>query len=151
MFHKKSKASSAPSRFSTLIAQGTRSLGDVSFSGGLHVDGEIIGTVHSAGDDSAILRLSEDALVEGDIIAPNVVINGRVLGDVYVTGKLELAAKASITGNVYYHLIEMCMGAEVNGSLVHDQAAAKLRLQQEEGDGLPEQAVTDSELSTAAC
>jgi cytoskeletal protein CcmA (bactofilin family) len=32
---------------------------------------------------------------------------------------IELAPQARVKGNVYYSLIEMAMGAEVNGSLVH--------------------------------
>ena len=33
--------------------------------------------------------------------------------------RIELAAKARVDGDVFYKLIEMAMGAEVNGSLVH--------------------------------
>jgi cytoskeletal protein CcmA (bactofilin family) len=42
-----------------------------------------------------------------------------VEGDVYSSEHIELAAKARVIGNVYYHLIEMVMGSEVNGSLYH--------------------------------
>jgi cytoskeletal protein CcmA (bactofilin family) len=49
----------------------------------------------------------------------NIVLNGEVLGDVHAFEHIELAAAARVTGNVYYNLIEMAMGAEVNGSLVH--------------------------------
>ncbi len=40
-------------------------------------------------------------------------------GDVYSSEHIELAAKARVVGNVYYHLIEMVTGSEVNGSLCH--------------------------------
>ena len=42
-----------------------------------------------------------------------------VEGDVYSSDHIELAAKARVVGNVYYNLIEMVMGSEVNGSLLH--------------------------------
>ena len=50
---------------------------------------------------------------------PNVVVNGTVIGDVHALAHVELAAQARVHGNVYYSLIEMAMGAEVNGNLVH--------------------------------
>lgn len=40
-------------------------------------------------------------------------------GDVYAVGKVELFEKARIAGDVYYNLLEMAVGAEVNGKLVH--------------------------------
>jgi cytoskeletal protein CcmA (bactofilin family) len=46
-------------------------------------------------------------------------LNGSVTGDVRCEERIELAAKAKVNGDVYYNLIEMAMGAEVNGSLLH--------------------------------
>ncbi len=52
---------------------------------------------------------------------PNVVINGTVEGDVYASARLELAARARVKGNVYYQLIEMQLGAMVDGQLLHEE------------------------------
>ena len=116
--------------FDTLIAEGTLFSGDVEFTGGLHVDGVIKGHIRAVEEKDAVVRLSEVGRIEGDVVAPHVIINGQVQGDVYASEHLELAENASITGNVYYNLIEMVIGAEVNGNLVHDreQAARKLGL-----------------------
>jgi cytoskeletal protein CcmA (bactofilin family) len=65
------------------------------------------------------MSVSERGLVEGEIRVPNIVLNGSVVGDVYATEHIELAAQARVTGNVYYRLIEMARGAEVNGNFVH--------------------------------
>ncbi|PIE40907.1 MAG: cell shape determination protein CcmA [Gammaproteobacteria bacterium] len=105
----------------TMIAQGTVITGDISFAGGLLVEGTIRGDVRAEPGSDALLRLSEIGCVEGEISAPNVVINGKVTGNVYSSGHIELASKAVVNGNVHYNLIEMVMGSEVNGSLVHDQ------------------------------
>lgn len=107
--------------FDTLISSKTSVAGDVEFSGGLHVDGRIRGKVMAEEGADAVLRISEVGSVEGDIIAPRVIINGTVHGDVYASEHLELAQKASINGNVYYNLIQMAMGAAVNGNLVHQK------------------------------
>ena len=105
----------------TMIAQGTVINGDVHFEGGLLVEGVINGDVRAAPDSDALLRLSEAGQVQGEIHVPNVVINGEVNGDVYSSGHVELAEKAIVNGNVHYNLIEMVMGAAVNGALMHAQ------------------------------
>ena len=117
MFGKKSNFSSA--RIDTLIGQGTEITGDLIFAGGLHVDGRINGNVAAEEDSSSILILSEFGHIEGDVRVPNIVINGKIVGDVHGSTRVELAPKSRIKGSVYYNLIEMAIGAEVNGALVH--------------------------------
>lgn len=108
-------------QFDTLISSKTSIAGDITFSGGLHIDGKVRGKVLAEENSSAVLRISEVGEITGDVMAPHVVINGTLNGDLYASEHLELAAKASINGNVYYNLLEMAMGAEVNGSLVHQK------------------------------
>ncbi len=118
----KSKASSrkpSSGHFDTLISSKTQLEGDLHFSGGLHIDGKVKGTIRADDNSEAIIRISDVGEVDGDVIAPHIIVNGTVHGDVYSSKHIELAANASIKGNVYYHLIEMVMGAEVNGNLVH--------------------------------
>lgn len=113
---------SVAGKIDTLIGQQTEINGDVRFTGGLHVDGAIKGNVIASGE--AVLMLSEHGRIEGDVRVPNIILNGAVTGDVYAAERVELAARARVTGNVYYNLIEMAMGAEVNGNLVHKGAPA---------------------------
>jgi len=105
----------------TMIAQGTELKGDIVFEGGLLVEGCIRGNVTAEPGSDALLRLSEVGRIDGEINVPNVVINGKVTGNVFSSGHVELAAKAVVNGDVHYNLIEMVMGSEVNGSLLHDQ------------------------------
>lgn len=115
---------SGTAKIDTLIGQNTEIIGDVRFKGGLHVDGIIRGNVIAGEDTDAMLMVSEHGRIEGEVRVPNVVLNGSVTGDVYVAERIELATQAKVTGNVYYNLIEMAMGAEVNGNLVHQVATA---------------------------
>ena len=129
-----SKKKLRTTKIDSLIGRHTETLGDLRFSGGLHVDGVVKGNVYADDDSGAVLTLSEFGTVEGEVRVPNVVLNGTVIGDVYARDQIELAANARITGNVYYTLIEMAMGAEVNGSLVHrpsENDAPKLRLERD--------------------
>lgn len=117
MFGKKTNFSSA--RIDTLIGQGTEINGDLVYAGGLHVDGRINGNVVAEEGSSSILILSEFGHIEGEVRVPNMVINGKIVGDVHGSTRVELAPKSRIKGSVYYNLIEMAIGAEVNGALVH--------------------------------
>lgn len=112
------KGRKAP-KIQTLIGKGTELHGDIVFSGGLHVDGVIKGNVIAGDGLTAVLTVSEHGNIEGEVRVPNVILNGKVIGDVYAMERIELASHARVTGNVYYNLIEMAMGAEVNGSLLH--------------------------------
>lgn len=123
---KKQKSRRAKGHFDTLISSRTTIEGDVRFSGGLHVDGKITGRVMAEEGSDAVVRLSEVGEVTGDITAPHVIINGTVNGDVRASSHLELAEKAAINGSVYYRLIEMAMGAAVNGNLVRQDETSGL-------------------------
>lgn len=112
------KSGSADSKIDTIIGKQTRITGDIHFSGGLHVDGTIKGNVIAETGTASVLTLSDKGNIEGDVQVPNVVLNGSVTGNVSSSERIELAANAQITGDVSYNLIEMAMGAEVNGSLV---------------------------------
>ena len=119
MFGKGRKGKSAGARVDTIVGQKTRVNGDVHFSGGLHIDGRIEGSVIAEEESASVLTVSENGSIEGDVHVPNVILNGSVSGDVRSSERIELAAKARVTGDVYYQLIEMAIGAEVNGSLLH--------------------------------
>jgi cytoskeletal protein CcmA (bactofilin family) len=108
----------------TLIGQQTELHGDIMFGGGLHIDGRVKGNVIADNESATMLVLSEQGSIEGEIRVPYIVINGQVVGDIYASESVELAQHARITGNVYYNRIEVAMGAEVNGSLVHHQEEA---------------------------
>lgn len=104
----------------SLIGRGTKIVGDIEFSGGLHIDGEIYGNITASNDTDSSITISEFGHVTGEIHIPNVVINGQVEGNIYSSNYLELLSKAKIKGNIYYHSIEMAIGSEVNGSLEHE-------------------------------
>jgi len=106
----------------TLVSRSTEIVGDINFSGELIIEGKVRGNIFAEDDSKALIRVAEKGAVEGDISVPSAIVNGLVQGDVRATNHLELAAKAVIVGNVYYNLIEMVMGSEVNGNLMHISA-----------------------------
>ena len=115
------KPSKPQNRIDTLIGAGTKVLGDVSFSGGLRVDGLVKGNVTMSGEEPSTLVLSENAKIEGKIRVSHVVVNGTVVGPVHATEYVELQSKCRVTGDVFYKTLEMHMGAIVEGKLVHEE------------------------------
>jgi cytoskeletal protein CcmA (bactofilin family) len=104
---------------STLIGPKTRINGDVEFVGGLHLDGYINGNVKGDSNESTFLSVSQQGAIEGSVIAPNVILNGIVKGDIDASGRVELGANARVLGNVHYTIIETAVGAQINGKLIH--------------------------------
>ncbi len=101
----------------SLIALGTCIEGNLKFTDGLRIDGEVIGDIRAAEGGASILVISESATVTGLVHADHVIINGRVIGPVHASELLELQPKAHIEGNVSYKALEMHQGAVISGQL----------------------------------
>jgi cytoskeletal protein CcmA (bactofilin family) len=113
-----------PVKIDNLIGPKTRINGDVEFAGGFHLDGYINGNVVGETGSDAILSVSEDGCIEGSVIAPNVLLNGTVKGNIDAGDRVELGSKARVLGNVHYAVIETAVGAQINGKLIHRAPAA---------------------------
>lgn len=113
----------------TIIGQNTEISGDITFRGGLHIDGKVKGNIKAEDDSDSILILSEEGAIEGEVRVPNVLLNGQVVGDVHASDRVELANRARIEGSVFYNLLEMEMGAAINGNLVHQNKKEKRLLE----------------------
>lgn len=106
----------------TLIGPQVTIRGDVIFSGGLYVEGQIHGSVRVEEGASGVVTLAEQGGIEGEIHAPVVVINGRLEGNVHASERVELAAMARVHGDVHYAVVEMRAGAQLTGRLIHADA-----------------------------
>ena len=117
MFGKSNK----PSPIDSLIGAGTTIEGDITFVGGLRIDGHVKGNVKATGGKpGGTLVLSELAKVEGEIDVAHIVVNGTVAGPIRATEYVELLPKARVTGDVCYKSIEVHVGAIVMGQLVYE-------------------------------
>ncbi|MFK8052220.1 MAG: polymer-forming cytoskeletal protein [Woeseiaceae bacterium] len=118
MLSRKNKKNAA---IETLVGAASRVQGDLHFRGNSHIDGIINGGVSADMDGESALSVSEQGEIHGNVKVPNVVLNGFVKGDVVASARVELGPTARVIGNVYYNLIEMAIGAEINGKLVHQE------------------------------
>lgn len=128
MFGKAPPSNKPQNRIDTLIGAGTKIKGDITFSGGLRIDGEIHGNVTCEDGQQSTLVISEHARVEGEVRVTHAVINGTVTGPVHSAEFLELQPKARVTGDVEYNTIEMHLGSVVQGRLVHDTPGRAVEL-----------------------
>jgi cytoskeletal protein CcmA (bactofilin family) len=101
----------------SLIADGSQITGNIVFTDGLRVDGDVIGNIRAKDDLASILVISETAHVSGEIVADHIIINGFVKGPVNARLMLELQPKARIEGDVQYAALEMHQGALITGQL----------------------------------
>jgi cytoskeletal protein CcmA (bactofilin family) len=101
----------------SLIAQGSRIEGNLKFTEGLRIDGEVCGNIQANSEQPSILVISEAAVVQGEVNADHVIINGSVRGPVHARELLELQPKARIEGDVCYKALEMHQGAVIAGQL----------------------------------
>ena len=136
MFKRKAKPAKIL-RIDTLIGAGTVIEGDVRFKGGLHVDGVIKGQVIALPDVASSLSISNSGLIEGLVRVPNVVLNGSINGDIVASERVELGATAKVSGNVHYGLIEIAMGAQINGKLLPQSVAKGVTAETNAGPAEP--------------
>lgn len=116
MFGRKNKRTTT---IDTLVGPNSRVEGDLHFDGGCHVDGTVNGNVSADPQSDSAISISENGTIDGNVTVPHVVLKGTVRGDLAACERVELGATARVIGNVYYNLIEMAIGAEINGKLVH--------------------------------
>lgn len=100
----------------SLIAKGTSVQGDVSFTDGLRIDGEVHGDVRATAERSIVV-ISESAMVRGGVHAAHVIINGTVEGPVHAGELLELQPRGRVSGDVHYKALEMHQGAVIAGQM----------------------------------
>jgi cytoskeletal protein CcmA (bactofilin family) len=113
----------------SLLGPSTGIQGDVIFSGGLHLDGSVTGSVKATGAGISRLVVGEAAVIEGSVVAPVVELHGLVRGDIVASRRVVLGPKARVEGNVQYAALEVAAGASIKGKLVKlanpDKVASK--------------------------
>ena len=122
----------------TIIGSNAEFVGNLTFSKILKISGTVKGNIESTDDGDAKIIIDEKGLVEGDVTAPVIILQGEVNGNVHSSSKMEIDATALITGNVYYDILEMHGGSTVNGNLIRNKGKPAGLLEKKEGTGTDE-------------
>lgn len=94
------------------IGAGSRVRGDLSGPGGFRIDGAVEGSIDVEGP----VVVGDGGSVEGSIRGRDVVILGRVRGDVRAMGHLEIGPKGKIIGDVSVQSFRMHTGGVFRGT-----------------------------------
>ena len=95
-------------RTTTVLTSDCEFKGALAFSGELELHGRLEGTIESEG---GALTVGEQALIKAEIKVNDVLIYGKVQGNIYATGRIELRGKAEVYGDLYSNRLAMDDGA----------------------------------------
>ena len=110
----------------TIVASGTRFVGDLESDGVVKIEGEIAGTVRA---ERQVL-VARGGVVRGDIITTDAVLGGEVHGGVTAAGRVEVQPGAAVHGDIATERLIVQEGGEVNGLV---KMAAEPPVSQPEG------------------
>src|SRR5271156_5649029 len=91
-------------RTTTVLTSDCEFKGALAFSGELELHGRLEGTIESEG---GALTIGEQALIKAEIRVNDVLIQGKVQGNVYATGRIELRGKAEVYGDLHSNRLAM--------------------------------------------
>ena len=106
-------------KINTLIGSDISIVGNVTYEGIVHIEGDIKGSLVAIRDKESKLFINKLSTITGYVDASNVAIDGMVLGNVYAYELLQLGSNANIQGDIYYKSLEMEVGAKVDGRLIN--------------------------------
>ena len=93
------------------IGPGSRVRGDLGGPGGFRIDGAVEGAIEADGP----VVVGDGGSVDGSVRGRDVVILGRVRGDVFATGHLEIGPKGKIIGDITVKSFRMHTGGVFRG------------------------------------
>jgi len=94
----------AGTRTTTVLTSDCEFKGALAFSGELELHGRLEGTIESEG---GALTVGEQALIKAEIKVNDVLIYGKVQGNIYATGRIELRGKAEVYGDLHSNRLAM--------------------------------------------
>jgi len=98
-------------KIKTIIGKSSTFNGNLSFRDSLKINGNFIGSINSSG----ILIIGEGALVQANVVAKIVIINGTIKGDVFAEEKVEMFSTGRVYGNIKAKKVKISDGVIFNG------------------------------------
>jgi len=103
--------------FTSILGSGCVVHGKLKTRGNYHVVGQVLGDIVELGNDNGILWIYQHASVKGNITCSNIVIAGKVEGNVVASGTVEVCAGATISGDIESERLHVEPNARINGRL----------------------------------
>lgn len=96
----------------SLISQGMEIKGDVISQGSLRIDGSVDGKLNIKGD----LMVGEKGRIKGEVQVKNLILAGRIEGNVLVSGRLEITSTGALHGDVSCDIMIIEEGGLLDGT-----------------------------------
>ena len=107
-----------------IVGEGTTVRGDLRGPGGFRIDGAVIGSIEADGP----VVIGEKGAVEGTVKGRDVVVLGRVHGNVTATAHLEVGPQGRVMGDVDVVSLKVHQGGAFHGSTKIGEAGGEPRL-----------------------
>ena len=101
----------------TLIDKGIVISGDTTYTGGIRIDGEMIGKLRVHGEGDSLLIMGRGSKITGDVEVEKAIINGEINGNIKCHDYLELNTNAVVNGSMEYDILEIHEGSKITGNL----------------------------------
>ena len=101
----------------TLIDKDIVISGDTSYTGGIRIDGKMIGNLKVHGEEDSLLIMGHGSKITGDVDVEKAIINGEINGNIKCHDYLELNTNSIVNGSIEYDIIEVQEGAKITGDL----------------------------------
>ncbi len=98
----------------SIVAAGTRILGEIDCDGVLKVEGSIVGTVRA---ERQVL-VAKGGSIEGDVFTREAVVGGTIEGAILADDRVEVQAHSTVNGDITTQRIVVQEGGEVNGRIM---------------------------------
>lgn len=98
----------------SIVAVGTRILGEIDCDGVLKIEGAVIGTVRAVRQ----VLVAKGGSIEGDVFTREAVVGGRVEGAILADERVEVQASSAVHGDITTQRIVVQEGGEVNGRVL---------------------------------
>jgi len=101
-----------PDTMDTLIGEGTTFEGKIKSEASIRIEGHVIGDIESTGD----VTIGENGSARSNIVSRDLVLAGRLNGNVEVKGKLIIRASGALIGNLTAHSLLIESGGVFHGT-----------------------------------
>ncbi|MDD2619484.1 MAG: polymer-forming cytoskeletal protein [Syntrophomonadaceae bacterium] len=100
------------SNIESLISQGVEIKGEIKSPGSIRIDGLVEGKLSIKGD----LIVGEKGFIKGDVKTDNLILAGKIEGNIEAKGRFEIKTTGTMTGDASCSILSIEEGAHLEGT-----------------------------------
>jgi len=103
--------------FKSTLDKGCLIQGNLNMSGNYLIVGQVMGDIVDIENKDAVLWIDKSAFVKGNVQCNNLVLVGKLEGNVVASGAVEVCSGATIIGDIQSARLHVDSNARINGRL----------------------------------